>query len=152
MVAVGAWPVAWAPYGCRGGVAAPQGLIWPRVDEASPLGPVWSLWGRGWSLRPVGRFKGVVGPFGHVWPPLRRGRSPWARMVAVGAWQVTWASYGCSGTWPLSWALYCRRGGMASFLGPFMAVVRAWPVPAAKYGCRGGVAGPLGPVWLPWGH
>jgi len=29
--------------------------------------------------------------------------------------------------------------------------VWAWPVPWAPCGRRGGVAGPLGPVWQPWG-
>jgi len=33
-----------------------------------------------------------------------------------------------------------------------MAAVGAWPVPLAPYSHRGGVAGPLGPVRLPWGH
>jgi len=33
-----------------------------------------------------------------------------------------------------------------------MAAVLAWPVHWAPYGRRGGVAGPLGPVWPPWGR
>jgi len=33
-----------------------------------------------------------------------------------------------------------------------MTAVGAWQVPWAPYGRRGCVAGPLGPVWLPWGR
>jgi len=62
MDAVWAWPVSWAPYGRRGGVA-------------SALGPVWPPWGRG-------RF------LGSVWLPWERGRSLGPRIAAVGAWPV----------------------------------------------------------------
>jgi len=33
-----------------------------------------------------------------------------------------------------------------------MIAVGSWPVPWVPYGCRGGVAGPMGPIWLPWGR
>jgi len=33
-----------------------------------------------------------------------------------------------------------------------MAAVGAWQVPWDPYLCRVGVAGPLGPVWPPWGR
>jgi len=29
MAALGAWPVPWSLYGCRGGVAGPLGRVWP---------------------------------------------------------------------------------------------------------------------------
>jgi len=84
MAAVGAWPVPWAQYGRRRGVA---GL----------LGPVWPPWGRGrspgsrmaavgaWLVpwAPYGCVGGVAGPLGTVWPLWGRGRSPGLCKVAV---------------------------------------------------------------------
>jgi len=69
MAAVGAWPVPWAPYCRRGGVAG-------------PLGPAWLPWGHG---RSPGTRMAAVG----------RDRYPEARMATVGAWPVHWAPFGC---------------------------------------------------------
>jgi len=133
MAAVWAWPVPWALYGRREGVARPQR-------------PVWPTWGRGLSPR-------------LVWLPWGRGPSPELRMAAVVAWLVPRDPYGrrggvarplrprmaAVGAWPVPWAPYGRR----PFFGPLMDAVGAWPVPWAPYGRRGGVAGPLGPIRPP---
>jgi len=151
MAAVGAWPVPCTSYACNGGVAGPWCPYCRRGGVAGPPGPVWPPWGRGWSpgLRMV-----VVG----------RGWSPGPRMTTVGAWPVPWAPYGCrrgmAGPLRLVWPPWRRgqfngppmaAGGRGRSPGPRMAVMWEWPVPWASYGFRGGVAGPLFPVWQPWG-
>jgi len=74
-------------------------------------------------------------PLGLVWLPWGRGRSPGTRLAAVGVWPVPWAP---SGALQVQWAR--------------LVAVWAWPVQSASYGRRGGVAGPMGPVWPPWGR
>jgi len=71
VAAVGAWPVLWAPYGRRGGVAG-------------PMGPEWPPFGRGWSPEP--RMVAVG-----AWP------FPWATNGCCGVWPVPWAPNGCRG-------------------------------------------------------
>jgi len=40
------WPVPWAPYGNRAGVAGPLDPVRPLWGVAGPLGLVWQAWGR----------------------------------------------------------------------------------------------------------
>jgi len=40
IAAVGAWPISWVLYGCRGGVAVPLSPYGRRGGVAGPLGPV----------------------------------------------------------------------------------------------------------------
>jgi len=88
MATVEAWPVHWAPYGRRGGVACPLGPAWPpwgcgrfprprmadvgawpapvasyvrRGGMAGSLGPIWLSWGRGRSTGSVWQRGGVAG-------------------------------------------------------------------------------------------
>ena len=125
MATVGAWPVPWAQYASRGGVAG-------------PLGPTWSPRGRGRSLSPV-------------CPPWRRCRFPGERMAAVGAWPVFWPHMAVVGVSPVPLAPYARREGVAIFLGPVWPP-RGCGRSLCPYGRRGGVAGPLSPVCPPWGR
>jgi len=69
MAAAGAWPVPWAPYGSRGGVAYPLDTVWPPWGVAGSLGPCMVAVGA-WPvpLAPYGRRGGVAGPLGPVWP------------------------------------------------------------------------------------
>jgi len=126
MAAVGVWPVPWALFDCRGGVAG--------------------------NLDLSGRREGVVDPLGPVWPPFRRGRSPGPRLAALVAWLVPWAPSGRLGgvAGPLGpvWSPW----GRGRSPGPRMVAMGAWPVPWAPYGRPVGVVGPLGPVWPPWGR
>jgi len=151
MAAVEAWPVPWAPYVRRGGVALPLAPCGRRGGLALHLGPVWPPWGRGLFFRlcvaavgawlvpratccprgsrpvpwaPCGCRAGVVGPLGLVWTPWVRGRSAVPVMLPL---------------------------GVACPLGPVTAV-GSWLVPWAPSGRCGVVAGPLGPVWPPWGR
>jgi len=139
MATVRSWPVPWAPYGRRGGVAGPLGPVRPPLGRGQSPGPCKAATGRGRSSRPRMASEGawlvpwalyacragVVGPLGPVWPPWRRGLSPGPRLAAR---------------------------GHVRFPGPRMVVVGAWPVPWAPYGRRSGVSGLLGPVWLLWGR
>jgi len=105
---MGAWPVPWAPYGRRGGIAIP----WAFMAAVGACPVPWASYGRHVSVaRPLGTVwspRGVARPLGFVWPPWGRGPSPGPRMGAVGAW-------------PVPWALYGSRGGVARHLG------RVWP-------------------------
>ena len=98
MAAVGAWPVPWATYGRRGGVAGPQGPVWPPMGRGRSPGPRVAgvgAWPVPWD--PFGRRGGVAGSLGPVRPPWGRGWSPGPRTAAVGAWPVPWAPYGRRG-------------------------------------------------------
>jgi len=77
MATVGAWPVSWAPYGRRGGVA-------------SPLGPVCLPWGRG---RSPGPRMAAMEAWPVDWIPyVCRGG-----VAAMGKWPVPWVPYGRRG-------------------------------------------------------
>ena len=79
MAAAGAWLVAWASCGRRGGVVGSLGLVWPPEGPGRSPGPrVAAVWG-------------VAGPLGFVYPPWGRGRSPGLRVAAVWALPVPWA-------------------------------------------------------------
>jgi len=136
MTTVGAWPVAYAPYGRRGGVARPLGPVWPPWKLACRLAP--------------------------VWPPLGRGSSFGSRILAFGAWPVPWAPYGRRGgvARPLGpvWPPWVCGPSLGPVLPPWLrgpspelhiAALGALPVPWALYGRRGGVASPLGPALPP---
>jgi len=169
MAAVGAWPVPWASYGSRGGVAGPLGPVWrpwglgrspwPRMAAvgawplncvffvcrggvASLLGPVWLAWGRGHSLSPI-------------WQQWGRGRSPGSSMAAVGTWPVSWAPYGRRGSVAIPLRSVCPPWGRG--LSPGL-VWLLWGVagPRAPHGLHGRVADHLGlygcreGVAVPW--
>jgi len=46
MAVVDAWPVPWAQYGCRGGVAIPLCVLWLPWGRGRSPGPVWPPWRR----------------------------------------------------------------------------------------------------------
>jgi len=73
MAAVKAWPVPWAPYGCRGAWPFHWALCDRRVGVAGILDPVWPL-------------RSVAGPLGTRTAAVMRGRSLGPRMIAVGVW------------------------------------------------------------------
>jgi len=134
-----AWPIIWSPSGCRQGVdgcLVPVGATWGRGRSPdSRVAAVWrgqssghrlaavKVWPVAWST--FGRRGGVAASMVPVWPPWGCGRSTGLRLAAVGACPVH------------------------SFLS---AAVGAWPVPWSPSGRRGGAAGPLVPIWLPWGR
>jgi len=73
-----------------------------------------------------------------VCPPWGRGQFPGSRLVAVGRGRPLCPRLAAVGTWPVPWS-------------PLVAV-GVWPVPWTPSGRQVGVAGPLGPIWLPWGR
>ena len=76
--ALGAWPVQWALYGRRGGVAGPLGPEWPPWGRGRSPGPrlkAVGAWGVTWA--PDGRRGDVAGPLGP-------GRLPWCRVENPG--------------------------------------------------------------------
>ena len=138
MTAVEAWPVPWAPYGCRGDVSGPLAPYGCHRGVTGPLGPYGCRKGVPVPWAMYGRRGGVVDFLGPVWPPWGCGWSHGPRMAAVGVWKF-----------PRARMVAVGRGKCP---GPRMKAVGAWPFPWAPYGCRRCVAGPLGPVWPPWGH
>jgi len=137
MAAVAAWQVPCAPYGRRVGVAGFLGHLWPpggRGRSFKPRMAVMGEWPVPWA--PYGFRGGVAGPLFPVWQPWGRGRSPGPRMADVGAWRSPGARIAAVGAWPVRSCLYGRRGGGA---GPLDPVWLPW-----------GVAGPLVPEWPPW--
>ena len=171
--AVGAWPVPWAPSGCRGVWPVPSAPSGRRGGVAGSQHPVWPQWGCGRSLG------SRVAPVG-VWPvPCASGGICWGVYVLLGP---VWPRGGVAGALGLLWASWERDRPIwmpwdhGQFPGtrllavgrgrsPVLRVatvmawpvdwarvstVRAWPVPCTPSGCHGGMAGPLGPVWPPW--
>jgi len=69
--------------------------------------------------------------------PWERGRFSGLRLSTVGALPVPGSHLSAVWAWP--------------FFRPRLSAVGAWPVPWAPSVGRGGVAGPLGPICLPWG-
>jgi len=94
IAAVGAWLVYWVPYGCRGGMAGPLGLVWPPWGVTNPMGTCGRRVGVVGCLGPVWLPKGVIGLLGPVRSPRKCGRSPGPRMGAFGTWPVTWGRMG----------------------------------------------------------
>ena len=107
---VGAWPVLWAPHGCRGGVAAPLCPAWPPWGRGRSPGPRMAAVGA-WPLpwAPHGRRGDAAAPLVPVCQPWGRARSPCPRLAAVGARPLSRAPSGC-------------RGGVAGLLGPVCAL------------------------------
>ena len=177
MTAVEAWPVPWAPYGCRGDVSGPLAPYGCHRGVTGPLGPYGCRKGVPVPWAMYGRRGGVVDFLGPVWPPWGCGWSHGPRMAAVGVWKFPRAPYGRRGAWPVPWASYGCRGSVACPLGhvsppwgrcrsplpvwlpwgcgrfhrPRMSAVEVGPVPWASYRRRGGFAGHLGHAWRPWG-
>jgi len=129
MAAVGAWTVSWAPYGRRGGVTVFHGR---GGGVIGPLRPIWLPWVRD---RYPGAHMATVRAWPFPWAPC--GRYPKSRKAAVGSWPVPGTRMAAVGAWPFPWVFFGRRWGVAGFL--------------RQYGRRLGVAGPLYPVWPPWG-
>jgi len=71
----------------------------------------------------------MAGPLGPVWPPWGRGRSPGARVVAVGTWPVRWAPCGCRGGVARPLGPVWLPWGRGRSLGPRVVTLGAWPVP-----------------------
>ena len=177
MVAVGAWPVPWAPYGRRGYVDVPLGPVWPPWRRRQSRGPCMDAGSLAGPLTPYGCHGGVAGLLGSVRLPFGRGRFSGPCMAAVGAWPVSCGTLGCRGGVASPVGLVCmpggpgwspdriwppwRRGrspglrmvavGCGRFFGPRMAAVKAWLVSWALYGRRGGVPVP-GPCMTAVGH
>jgi len=100
VAAVGAWPVPWGSCGRRGGVAVPLGPVWQSWGCNPSSGPrmaTLGAWPDSWPS--CGRRGGVSGFLDPSWPlwwqdgspcpartPWMRGRSPWPRVTAAGAW------------------------------------------------------------------
>jgi len=160
VVALGTWPVPWAPSGGRGGVAGPLvNVWWPWGRSRSPGVCVVALgaWPVQWAL--CGGRGGVADPLRPVWRTWGRGRSPGPRVAVVGAWIFPWDACGGRGgvagpmghVWPL-WDVVnplcsvCLLWGRGRFFGTRVAAMGVLPVLGAPYLCRGDVAGSLGPV------